>query len=357
MEYYTVLGYEKNPILEEYFKKYFCKLEDIFKNMETSVTYDCFCWLDQWLKESFLLHPDISSLFHDISKEDKKKIVSELEYFVAHHGVHMTGSQWDFIKGTNIKLTINDNNPRNTFVWHPDHDQEGWMLWWWDKSESEWHDVFSKSFALLRDINTSFYIELNEIIKKIVPMKTSIDVHNSCSYAECIWTLYLWYTINGGFPELNILEALIHESSHNKLNLIMQSEKLHVNDYSLQYYSPYRPDARHIQGVLLGVHAIVPTVYILLQAIDKGFVTDSNWLEKTLVYHVKNKLGYNVLKRHAKFTPIWRKIFNDMWQVMQLCDSIIKNNVELQAIDFNDIQTRTKAHFIEVRNNYPYLQY
>ena len=47
-------------------------------------------------------------------------------------------------------------------------------------------------------------------------------------------------------PELALLEAILHEYNHNKLNLIMQTEVLLLNDRNEIYYSPYRPDVRHI---------------------------------------------------------------------------------------------------------------
>jgi len=72
-------------------------------------------------------------------------------------------------------------------------------------------------------------------------------------------------------PELENLEAIIHESSHNKLNLIMQSEKLILNDFEEKYDSPYRPDARHIHGVYIGIHAFVPVVYIMMKSYAEGF--------------------------------------------------------------------------------------
>jgi HEXXH motif-containing protein len=48
-------------------------------------------------------------------------------------------------------------------------------------------------------------------------------------------------------PEINNLEALIHESSHNKLNLLMQFDPIVLNDMQEKYYSAIRPDARHIK--------------------------------------------------------------------------------------------------------------
>jgi HEXXH motif-containing protein len=47
-------------------------------------------------------------------------------------------------------------------------------------------------------------------------------------------------------PEIYNLEAIIHESSHNKINLIKQFDPIMLNDIEEKYYSAIRPDARPI---------------------------------------------------------------------------------------------------------------
>lgn len=358
MFYETVLWYTENTLIQEYREKYFQVLLTFFCNshIEEWIKWS-FLKLDEESKKNYLLHPDISSLVHDLkNKSSIDKLEKEMKSLYSGLSENITMNSWENIPNTDIKLTLHDNNPYNFQVGHPDHDQDG-MLWWGEKSEKEWLDVFWKAFSLLQKVDEKFFQELNYIIKKIVPMKTSLDVHNSCSYKECIGTLYLGYTINARQPELNILEALIHESSHNKLNLIMQSERLHLNDYQLAYYSPYRPDARHIQWVLLWVHAIVPTVYVILRGIEQGYIKDKWWHEKVILYHIKNKLGLRVLWRYAKFTSIGRKIFDDISEVIKISDAMIQKIEVLQSLEKKSIQNRAKEHFLEVQRNYLHLKY
>lgn len=123
--------------------------------------------------------------------------------------------------------------------------------WLGEKPKEEWMEVYAKSLDMLKNVNRDFYDELNSIIQKIIPYSTSREAHNSCSYKESIGVLYLGYALGIQHPEISILEALIHESSHNKLNLIMQSDPLTLNEKVERFYSPYRPDARHIYGVYL----------------------------------------------------------------------------------------------------------
>lgn len=361
MSYYTVLWYSNNPVLMDYSERYFTKLITLFTNISQYEDFKKdFLQLSKNDQKEFLLHPDISSLLIDISINKTQLSLDTLEKefrnFLSWDSKSCTFSLWMNIGGTHIKLTDLDNNPTGSELAHPGHDQNG-MVWWWERPEKEWLWVFSKVFEVLADVDREFFDELNFIIQKVVPMKTSLDVHNSCSHQGCIGTIYLGYTINSKQPEINILEALIHESSHNKLNLIMQIEPLILNNYDLKYYSPYRPDARHMRWVFLWVHAIIPTVYVMLSAIEKWYVTDGMWYEKVLLYHVKNKLWYRVLQKYAEFTPIGRQVFEDMWEVMKLCDIKIKQSTLLQGLDFWNIQSRAKQHFMEVQENYSHLQY
>lgn len=356
MFYPCVLWYPDNPVVQKYQDLYFEKLLKMLSENGFNYHTDIFSQLSLEECKKFLLYPDICTLIENIwLTVSKEKLTLELDALSEGNKEALSSFQWRNIPKTRIKLTTYDNNPDNSAHSHPDY--EGDMLWWWEKEESEWLEVFWNTLSLLEKTNPDFYAEINYLIQKIVPMNTSYGVHNSCSHSTCIGTLYLWYTVDSNSPEVNILEALVHESSHNKLNLIMQKDALHSNDSALQYYSPYRPDARHIHGVLLGVHAIVPTVYIMIQAIQKGYIKDEIWYEKVVLYHIKNKLGYRVLQKYAMFTEIGQKIFDDMWQVMSLCDTMIKQSKELQSIDFQEIQARAKSHFFEVREEYPYVKY
>ena len=167
--------------------------------------------------------------------------------------------------------------------------------------------------------------ELNQIIKKIIPLGTSKELHNSASYKECVGHLYMWFTIDSDKPELNNLEALIHESSHNKLNLLLQFDPCILNWKEEKYYSPFRPDARHIHGVFLAIHAFVPTIYMIMKAYKAWFIWNDNmWLEKIVLYYLKNRITWKVLRKHSKFTELWEEIMQEVEYVMWLCDKLFK---------------------------------
>jgi len=299
---YSVLGYKENPLLEKYREKQYHTLTDILQANIDPDMFRAFEAKDIWDKKRFLSHPDQASILKSIDFIEEKdlslsKLICEVEKFIAGEVDSMVMNSGLSIEGTDIRLSIEDNNPLNWYDAHPDSSDSWWKLWWGVQSPEQWKDVYDNTFALLRDIDAEFCQELNYMIQKIVPFGTAKHIHYSASYKECVGTLYMWYTLDTDIPELHVLEWLVHESTHNKLNLIMQYEDITLNDFREKYYSPYRPDARHMYGVFLGIHALIPTVYILLGGVRKWKITDMRWLEKIALYHIKNKIGIATMKK------------------------------------------------------------
>lgn len=370
MKYY-VLWKKNNEMLFEYLNKYFdllkSKLSDISKAWFASELINK---LLNGEYRDFIMHPDNSSIINlmyaneilwrkdDINITQYQEIfLQELKLLFNGNIDKLTMNKWVKIWGTNILLTHQIHNPYDWKNPHPDHKTTGWILWYGKKDISEWINIYDKTFSLLRKVDEWVYDELNQIIKKIAPLWTAEWLHNSASYQEAIGDLYLGYTIDSQYPEINNLEAIIHESSHNKLNLILHFDPLILNDNSENYYSPYRPDARHIHGIYLGLHAFVPTMYILMKAFLSNQITDKGlWLEKIILYYFKNKISINVLEKHWKFTALGREILDEIKEVQKLTDKLFW---ELNVSNEQLLQLKwyAKEHFNWVNSNYKNLLY
>ena len=312
----------------------------------------------------FILNADIFSLINSILFKNNidsiNKLKKEINIFLREwiDSINLTQNKWQNIAWTNIKLTIEDSNPYNKVEAHPDHIKQ-WAVSgnWWKKTENEWLKVYEKSFNILKELDEGTYDELNQIITKIIPLWTSKWVHNSASYKECVGHLYMWYTIDADTPEINNLEAIIHESAHNKLHLLLQFDSIVLNDKALKYYSAIRPDARHIHWVFLWYHAFAPTMYIIMKAYINWILWDDiNWLEKIILYYFKTKLLQKVIHKYAKLTNLWKEISKEIDFVISEMDILFKQinpskNLVLKA---KNIQTK---HFREVNHNYTYLEY
>ena len=382
MKYY-VLGTKNNEMLNGYLKKYYIKLQkdlvelsivlkksDIKTNIKLSQSIQIL--LDIWEKnKDFIMNGDnsgIINLLHLECLQNKsqwlgkwnfyaEKLHKQIELFLDWKIEMLSQNTGTKIAGTNIRLSLKDNNPYGQMEAHPEHKINGGVRWWWEKTQDDWLSIYEKTFALLKNTDSWVYEELNSIITKIIPLWTANWLHNSASYKECIGHLYMWYTIDSDQPELNNLEAIIHESSHNKLNLIKQFDPLILNNAEEKYYSPYRPDARHISWIYLWIHAFVPVIYILMKALSKWKISVGwHWEEKIMLYYLKNKISYKVLKKHWKFSDLWNEILDEMYQVMCLTDNIFKTLTFSPDI-ISHIKNAQAEHFREVNSKYPYLEY
>lgn len=365
---YYVIWVKNSPLLKKYLDKYYHKL---LKDLENIKNFTSNIKLKKFIEEllvlknnkDFILDPDISSLINSIVIDNNiislDKLAEQLEILFKEwiNSKNLTKNKWVKIAWTNIKLTLSDDNPYKWHEAHPDHRVNWWVLWWGEKEEKEWLKVYEKTFNLLKEIDEWIYDELNQIITKIVPLWTARSMHNSSSYKECIWHLYLWYTIDTTSPELNNLEAIIHESSHNKLNLLMHFDSIVLNTKEEIYYSSIRPDARHIHGVLLWYHAFAPTIYIMMKAYLNWFLwDDKSWLEKIVLYHIKVKFLQKVIKKYAKLTPLWKEVCDEMDYVVSEMDILFKKLNPSREMILKSKECQID-HFNEVNRNYPNLEY
>lgn len=370
---YYVLWKKDNEMLSMYLEKYYLLLLSYLREiLSYGILKSEISNLLKIENKEFILDPDQSAIINLIYKEIIKKepqylwdykiyenkLKKEIDLFLLWKYDELQMNKWKNIAWTSIKLTNCDNNPYNTMEAHPDHEKQWVISWnWWEKTEEEWLKVYEKTFKLLKIVDIWIYDELNFIIKKIIPLGTSLSVHNSASYKECVWHLYLWYTINSSKPEMNNLEAIIHESSHNKLNLIMHFDKLILNNNEEKYYSAIRPDARHIHWILLGYHAFAPTMYIMMKAYLNWLLwNDIQWYEKIVLYYIKTKLLQKVFKKYAILTDLWKEINEEMDYIVTLMDDMFKKLNPSKEI-INSAKEKQNQHFKNVNSNYYNLQY
>jgi len=375
---YYVIWKKNSPLLKEYLDKYYYKLiKDLeiikFSHLSTGAhegrgVKKSIINLLSINNRDFILNPDISSMINYIIinlnnlLENNLVLVNlkrEIDIFLLEwiKSNNLTLNKWEKIAWTNIRLSLYDNNPLNMQEAHPDHKSNWGVLWFWDASEKDWLNIYNKTFNLLKILDEWIYDELNQIIKKIVPLGTSKWLHNSASYKECIGHLYMWFTIDSSRPEINNLEAIIHESSHNKLNLIMQFDPVVLNTKEEKYYSAIRPDARHIHWVFLWYHAFAPTMYMLMKAYKQWMLwNDIHWLEKIVLYYIKTKFLQKVIKKYAKLTDLGKEISEEIDYVIFKMDILFKEiNPSKELILM--AKDRQVEHFKEVNHNYPYLEY
>lgn len=365
---YYVLWKKDNQMLSWYRDRYFVQLVDKIKSFPDS---DIKNKLTRLLEnKDFILYCDNSSrieymYYYYMYNESLyghehivKSFESDIDYFLENKQLYKRNG--DKIWDTYILLDEFDRNPYNGMETHPDHINKSTSVWFADTPKEKWLSIYSQAFDTLKNIDEGIYDELNYIIQKIVPLGTDPRIHNSASYKEAIGHLYMWLTVSEklseSFQVIQCLEAVIHESSHNKLNLVNKFDKLLLNGYELEYYSPYRPDIRHVWWVFLGIHAFVPTIYTLLRYYRKFHVSDNHLLEKILTYNIKNNLSLKILNRHAYFTEIGKEIMQEVEYVMKLTNQLLKE-MNIDESILTHAKQKAVEHFQEVKRNYSFIKH
>lgn len=349
MQYLSTLWYTENSLIDRYQSSFLGHLQEMWKkNMDDDIPTD-----------EFLLFPDYHSLLIAINNDSSDKIEKYKDIlrrkFIEYKKGWISLNTEEIIPGTQILLTLDFENPYAYNFGHPDHIKQEIGIRYGSISPEEWRKLFASSFEIVKKVSPGFMDEINRVVKKIIPFDVSNQRHNSGSYGNAIGHLVMSYPIGMNHPELAVLEAILHEYNHNKLNLITQTDTLVLNDMSEMYYSPYRPDPRHIRGIYLGLHALAWAFWVLWNAHRQKVITlPDYWIKKAVLYVLKNGLSIQVLSKYARLTDLGNQIFLEMQGVHKECLEFIKQeNIDHETIAW--VKYALTAHFQSVKSHSPGL--
>ncbi len=205
-----------------------------------------------------------------------------------------------------IVLALADNNPLAMHEAHPD--KRGNALDLGGRPASEWVAALREALHIVGAHLPDLRDEMDLYVQQIVPVGFFADKHLSASYREAIGTLYLSLHPS----PLTMVEAVVHEFQHNKLNALLESDDVLENAHEPLYRSPVRPDPRPLHGVLLAVHAFVPVALLYERLLASG---DARASESRLREIVRiNREGTEVLRTHARPTPVGKALLDELFR-------------------------------------------
>src|ERR1019366_3928966 len=169
----------------------------------------------------------------------------------------------------------------------------------------EWLSSLRGALALVATHLPELRAEMSLYVQQIVPVGFFADRHLSASYREAIGTMYLSLHPS----PMTMVEAVIHEFQHNKLNALFESDDVLENAHEPLYVSPVRPDPRPLHGVLLAVHAFLPVALLYERMIASGASDlDARFGDILRI----NREGTEVLLAHARPTPVGRGLLDEL---------------------------------------------
>ena len=220
--------------------------------------------------------------------------------------------QWDanmFPKlDTGFVLSLADSNPMSDFEAHPD--KEGNQLSLGDTAVEGWLETMVTALRVVAEGLPGLYREMSFIHQQFIPVGTDDEKHLSASYQESVGTIYM--TLH---PQLlTMVEAIIHEFQHNKINMLFHVDPVLENAFFPLFSSPVRPDPRPLHGVLLAAHAFVPVAELY-----RRFVIEENplsrrggFVERFKHIIASNTAAIDVLVAHAKPTRLGQAVIDEM---------------------------------------------
>jgi hypothetical protein len=202
-----------------------------------------------------------------------------------------------------ILFALEDNNPLAMVEAHPE--KKGNALDLGGHPEGEWIASLRAALALVGEHLPDTRREMDLYLHQIVPVGWHAEKHFSASFREGIGTLYLSLHPNA----MTMVEALVHEFQHNKLNALLELDDVLENAHEPLYRSPVRPDPRPLYGVLLAVHAFIPVARLYERLVAGG----ASNLEPRLRDVVRiNREGTEVLLAHGRPTPVGQGLVDEL---------------------------------------------
>jgi len=207
--------------------------------------------------------------------------------------------------GAGVMLCRADDSPLALQEAHPDKDGNRTSLG--GRSQAAWVQSLRDALAVVREGLPPLHDEIALALRQIVPVGFDGQRHLSASFRENLGTAYLSLHPAG----MTMVEAVVHEFSHNKLNALLELDPLLNNAFEPLFSSPVRPDPRPLQGVLLAVHAFmaVEALYRTLRwGGHRGGVDFDRRLEAIAA---RNREGLQTLE-NAEPTPAGARVLDEL---------------------------------------------
>jgi HEXXH motif-containing protein len=184
-----------------------------------------------------------------------------------------------------------------------------------DAAKGRFVAVLRDAIADIAQSDPVLLAEMTDLVRVIVPLENPMNYGSvSSSYVNLRGVICLSHAED---PRLQA-ETLIHEFSHQKLNQLMTVEPILAGGQSGQvFYSPWRPDARRLRGLLLGAHAFLNVARYYLRMISRQSYRRAEGVDFMLqaaarLYQVESAL--RTVSFYGSFTEFGREFQLGQWR-------------------------------------------
>lgn len=188
-----------------------------------------------------------------------------------------------------------------------------------DKERARFAQVLREAFHDLRERDPGLHAEMRDMLFALIPLKNPVE-HGSVSSSY----VNLRGAIALSHAEDRILQAetLIHEFCHQKMNQLLAVDAVLLPGQNGQvFYSPWRPDARRLRGLMLGAHAFLNVArYVSTTLAREDFPADR---KIELMVNVALRLNQveaalKALTGYGAFTEFGRRFVMGLWSELEI---------------------------------------
>jgi HEXXH motif-containing protein len=228
---------------------------------------------------------------------------------VAHDDAHGPLTFPYRVVENDIVLALVDNNPLADIEAHPEKRNAN-RIDLGDRRAEGWVNALRQALGIVSTGLPPMRADIDVLLQQIVPTGFDSERHLSCSYQENLGTIYMSLHDR----PMTMVEALIHEVSHNKLNALFELDPIIQNPPDELHASPVRPDPRPLRGVLLAVHAFLPVARLYERMIEMraSLAEDPNFRQRFEAIVLGNREGTAVLLAHGRPTDLGRGLWDEI---------------------------------------------
>jgi HEXXH motif-containing protein len=115
-----------------------------------------------------------------------------------------------------------------------------------------------------------------------------------------------------------LLERLVHESSHLRLNVIMACEKVHYANPEERVPSPFRAGPRPVNGLYHGAFVFTRSAEVLARLYES--TRDQAVAHRIRELRLKVQASFEIIDRYVLLTPFGRTLLDDIYKAFKSTD-------------------------------------
>jgi HEXXH motif-containing protein len=184
----------------------------------------------------------------------------------------------------------------------------------------KWQSSLEQAWAWISESSPMLATEMLMSVRAIIPVRSSaVNVHTSASFRETPGLIALSWT-----PDVSIMvEALVHEYHHQKLNTLLNADPIIVGPSTdAKYYSPWRPDARPLTGVLHGAFAFQAVLHFYKEMFEAAvpLLHETRIRQRMYLLKAQVQTALSTLRAVAQLSPLGESLVDAMWEKIDRLD-------------------------------------